>query len=74
MQDFIFTLLLIALATIGVFIVALLISETQVYKKLTMRSSRIRREASFLGVVALLCFGFVIGARIGQAIWDTYLG
>lgn len=74
MQDFIFTLLLIALATIGVIVAILLISETNFYKKLTMKKSLISPEEKFLGVVALLVLGFFIGARIGQAIWDTYLG
>ena len=74
MQDFIFTLLLIALATIGVFVVVLLISETKTYKKLAMKKSLISSEEKFLCIVALLVLCFFVGARIGQAIWDTYLG
>lgn len=39
-----------------------------------MKKSLISSEEKFLCIVGLLIFGFAIGARIGQAIWDTYLG
>jgi len=39
-----------------------------------MKKSLISSEEKFLCIVALLVLCFFVGARIGQTIWDTYLG